>query len=91
MARDQQLRLLNRSVSECGFSTRTVSKLRENGIFVIRTLLQYSESELFNFRGIGKKGITEIKAFLSAFDLHLYGKETVNPDKKEPWRIFYER
>lgn len=53
--------LLNTSVLKAGFSFRTSTALKSNGIDTIGILKQYSEKELLNCTGIGIACVQEIK------------------------------
>ncbi len=52
-------------------SQRAENALINNGIGSVEELLTYTEKQLTNLRGFGKKGITEVVKALQKMDLHL--------------------
>ncbi|MBP6084671.1 DNA-directed RNA polymerase subunit alpha [Candidatus Gracilibacteria bacterium] len=52
-------------------SQRAENALINNGIGSVEELLTYTEKQLANLRGFGKKGITEVVKALQKMDLHL--------------------
>jgi DNA-directed RNA polymerase alpha subunit len=63
--------ILNTYLEEIDFSTRTRRCLEEMGIKQIRDLVQLSEKDICQHRGIGDKSLWEIKEFLRRYDLSL--------------------
>ena len=52
-------------------STRTHNALKENHIFTVKDLLEWSEKKLLTLPKFGKESLNEIKNYLSYFDLKI--------------------
>jgi DNA-directed RNA polymerase alpha subunit len=52
-------------------SIRTINVLEQNKIFTIRKLSEYTNRELWRLRGLGKKGIDELRDLSDKYNLNL--------------------
>ena len=60
----------NKTIRECQFSVRTNSCLTSKGIKTLGELTNYSERDLLNIHGFGRKSLVDLQQFL--FNVGLY-------------------
>ncbi|ADU96258.1 DNA-directed RNA polymerase subunit alpha [Thermovibrio ammonificans] len=65
--------VLNQTLEEAGLSGRALKVLKEHGIETVKDLVALDRKELESLKGLGKKSIADIEAFLSQLGLELGG------------------
>ncbi len=70
---EEKSEILDRSLEEAGLKGRALKILTENGITTVGELLKLSKKELESIKGLGKKSLADIEAFLSELGFELGG------------------
>ncbi|MFA6169463.1 MAG: DNA-directed RNA polymerase subunit alpha [Candidatus Margulisiibacteriota bacterium] len=71
---DSPSAVLDMSVEDLEFSSRSLNCLKKAGIKTVGELMTYSEPELMKLDNFGEKSLTEVRARLSEYKLHLKGE-----------------
>jgi DNA-directed RNA polymerase subunit alpha len=72
--KEEASEVLSKTLEEAGLSGRALKVLKEHGIETVGELVKLSRKELESLKGLGKKSIADIEAFLSSLGLELGGK-----------------
>lgn len=68
---NNEMQILYKKIDDLDLTVRAANCLKTENIFYIGELVQRSENSLLKTPNLGRKSLTEIKAMLAAYDLHL--------------------